>query len=223
MAHDIGLMEKTEMYLKAITVLQQSAPPVTTSKVADFLKITVPAASDMLKRLMQKGFVLTETDGGIGVTADGLQVALQVIRRLRIAERFLTDVLGLSLEKVYDEACKFEHVLSGEVEERLVDLLRDPMSCPHGHPVPDVHGRLPFAYPATTLLELKEGDRATVFCVPEEDRELLLYLAELGLLPHVSLRIKRIAPYNGPIFLLIGDAEQAVGRDVAARIYVTPT
>lgn len=223
MTHDIGLMEKTEMYLKAIVVIQQSAPPVTTSKVADFLKISVPAASDMLKRLMQKGFVLTETDGGIGVTAEGLQIALQVIRRLRVAERFLTDVLGLSLEKVYDEACKFEHILSSEVEERLVSFLKDPLSCPHGHPIPDVQGRLPFDYPPTTLVELKERAIATVFCVPEEDPELLLYLTELGLLPHVNLHVKRIAPYNGPLFLLIGDAQQAVGRDVAARIYVTPT
>ena len=223
MTHDIGLMEKTEMYLKAIVVIQQSAQPVTTSKVADFLKISVPAASDMLKRLMQKGFVLTETDGGIGVTAEGLQIALRVIRRLRVAERFLTDVLGLSLEKVYDEACKFEHILSGEVEERLVGFLKEPMSCPHGHPIPNVQGRLPFEYPGTTLIELKEGAKGTVFCVPEEDPELLLYLTELGLLPHVNLQVKRIAPYNGPLFLLIGDAEQAVGRDVAARIYVTPT
>lgn len=222
MAHDIGLMEKTEMYLKAITVIQQSAPPVTTSKVADFLNITVPAASDMLKRLMQKGLVLTEDEGGIGVTADGMQIALQVIRRLRVAERFLADVLGLSLDKVYLEACKFEHVLSGEVEERLVQLLKDPMSCPHGHPIPDINGRLPFEYPASTLIDLKEEARATVFCVPEEDPELLVYLTELGLLPHVSLQVNRIAPYHGPIFLLIGDVQQAVGRDVASRIYVTP-
>lgn len=223
MAHDIGHMEKTEMYLKAMVVIQQSAPPVTTSKVADFLKISVPAASDMIKRLMQKGLVLTESDGGIGVTADGLQIALQVIRRLRVAERFLTDVLGLSLEKVYDEACKFEHILSGEVEERLVQLLKDPMSCPHGHPIPDITGRLPFEYPATTLVELKEGAKATVFSVPEEDADLLVYLTELGLLPHVNLQVKRIAPYQGPIFLQIGDTRQAVGRDVAARIYVTPS
>lgn len=222
MTHDIGLMEKTEMYLKAITVIQQSAPPVTISKVADFLKISIPAASDMLKRLMQKGLVLTEADGGVGVTADGQQIALQVIRRLRLAERFLTDVLELSWEKVYDEACKFEHVLSREVEERLVQVLKDPLSCPHGHPIPDVRGRLPFEYPTTTLVDLKEGDKATVFCVPEEDAELLSYLTELGLLPHVHLHVKRIAPYNGPIFLVIGDTQQAVGRDVAARIYVTP-
>ena len=223
MTHDIGLMEKTEMYLKAMVVIQQSVPPVTTSKVADFLKISVPAASDMIKRLMQKGLVLTEADGGIGVTAEGLQIALRVIRRLRVAERFLADVLGLSLEKVYEEACKFEHILSGEVEERLVQFLKDPMSCPHGHPIPCVNGRLPFEYPATTLAELKEGENATVFSVPEEDADLLVYLTELGLLPHVNLQVKRIAPYQGPIFLLIGDTQQAVGRDVAARIYITPT
>ncbi|MFQ5802001.1 MAG: DtxR family transcriptional regulator [Candidatus Methylomirabilales bacterium] len=222
MTHDIGLMEKTEMYLKAITVLQQSAPPATASKVADFLKITIPAASDMLKRLMQKGLVLAEDDGGFGVTDDGQRIALRVIRRLRLAERFLADVLRLPWEKVYDEACKFEHVLGGEVEERLVQVLKDPLTCPHGHPIPDVQGRLPFEYPTTTLIELKEGAKTTVFCVPEEDTELLLYLTELGLFPHVNLQVKRIAPYNGPIFLSIGDTEQAVGRDVAARIYVTP-
>src|SRR3970040_840022 len=115
----------TECYLKCIMVTQQSAPPVTTSKIADFLNITVPAASDMLKRLMQKGVVPPEKDGGFGVTVEGQRIALRVIRRLRIAERFLTDVLGLSLEKVYDEACKFEHVLGGEVEERLGRLLQN--------------------------------------------------------------------------------------------------
>lgn len=223
MTHDIGLMEKTEMYLKAVTVIQRSAPPVTTSKIADFLKITVPAASDMLKRLVQKGLVLSEDDGGFGVTFDGLRIAMQVIRRLRLAERFLTDVLGLALERVYDEGCKFEHVLSGEVEERLVKLLKDPLSCPHGHPIPDPEGRLPFEYPGTTLIDLKEGAKATVFCVPEEDAELVTYLGELSLLPHVNFSVKRIAPYNGPIFLGVGDTQQAIGRDVAARIYVTPT
>ncbi|MFQ5839357.1 MAG: DtxR family transcriptional regulator [Candidatus Methylomirabilales bacterium] len=223
MTHDIALMEKTEMYLKAIAVIQQSGPPATTSKVADFLKISIPAASDMLKRLMQKGLVVTEDDGGVGVTVEGRRIALQVIRRLRLAERFLTDLLSLSWEKVYDEACKFEHVLSSEVEERLAEVLKDPLSCPHGHPIPDAEGRLPFEYPATTLIDLKEGAKATVFCVPEEDAELLSYLSELSILPHVHFSVKRIAPYNGPIFLRIGNTQQAVGRDVAGRIYVTHT
>lgn len=214
--HDIAKTERMEMYLKAVLTLQQFAPPATVSKVAEFMGVSAPSASEMLRRLEQQGFVRGANEG-FNLTASGQEKATTVVRRLRLAERLLTDILRLDLPKVYDEACKMEHVISDEVEARLAAVLGHPATCPHGLPIP---GEADTIIPTRTLIELQTGQAARVASVPEEDGALLKYLVQQGLIPGAVVEVEGVAPFNGPITLRIGGLARAIGREVAARIRV---
>jgi DtxR family Mn-dependent transcriptional regulator len=218
--HDIAKTERVEMYLKAVLTLQQFAPPATVSKVAEFMGVSAPSASEMLRRLEQQGYVRGANEG-VSLTASGQEKATTVVRRLRLAERLLTDVLKMDLPQVYDEACKMEHVISDEVEARLAAVLGHPTVCPHGMPIPGEPepkgGRIAATRP---LSEVTAGQRATVASVPEEDRALLEYLVQQGLVPGASVEVDAIAPFNGPLTLRVHGASHAIGREVAGRVRV---
>lgn len=216
--HDIAKTERTEMYLKAVFALQHTAPPATVSKVAEFMGVSVPSASEMLKRLEQQGYVRGSEDG-VGLTPAGREVAVRVVRRLRLAERLLTDVLGLELERVYEEACKLEHVISAEVEARLEQVLGSPARCPHGLPIPRPDGTVE-PVPPDTFADLAAGQTATVWAIPEEDPELVGYLRSVHLVPNARARILEVAPFNGPIFFEVEGFHHAIGREVASKIRV---
>lgn len=215
--HDIAKTERVEMYLKAVYTVQQTAPPATVSKVAEFMGVSAPSASEMLRRLEQQGYVRGAGEEGFHLTPAGLRKATKVVRRLRLAERLLTDVLKLDLTKVYDEACKMEHVISDEVEERLAAVLGHPTTCPHGFPIP---GETDEVAPSSSLLDLRPGQSARVAAVPEEDSAMVAYLIEQGLIPAAVFTLEEVAPFNGPVVLKVNGARRAIGREVAARIRV---
>lgn len=216
--HDIAKTERTEMYLKAVFALQHTAPPATVSKVAEFMGVSVPSASEMLKRLEQQGYV-RGADDGVGLTPAGREVAVRVVRRLRLAERLLTDVLGLDLERVYEEACKLEHVISSEVEARLEQVLGSPTRCPHGLPIPRSDGSVE-PVPSETLVDVAPGQTATVWAIPEEDHELVAYLRSLHLVPNARVAVLEVAPFNGPIFFEAEGFRHAIGREAAGKVRV---
>ncbi|MDQ7818972.1 MAG: metal-dependent transcriptional regulator [Armatimonadota bacterium] len=215
--HDISKTERVEMYLKAVYTVQQAAPPVTASKVAEFMGVATPSAWEMLRRLEHQGLVRGAGEDGFHLTPAGLERATKVVRRLRLAERLLTDVLRLDLPRVYDEACKMEHVISEEVEARLADVLGHPCTCPHGLPIPGESSEPP---PSHTLLDAGPGTRGRVAAIPEEDSAMVAYLAGLGLVPGAAVDVEEIAPFNGPLTISVGGRRQAIGREVAARIRV---
>jgi len=214
--HDIARTERMEMYLKAVLTLQQAAPPATVTKVAEVMGVSAPSASEMLRRLEQQGYV-RGADEGFNLTSSGQEKATTVVRRLRLAERLLTDVLRLDLPKVYDEACKMEHVISDEVEEKLAAVLGHPATCPHGLPIP---GEADTVVPTYPLIEVGVGHTVRVASVPEEDAALLEYLVEQGLVPDTTVGVEGMAPFNGPVTLRVGGVTRAISREVAARIRV---
>ena len=217
--HDIARAERVEMYLKAVYTIAQMAPPVTVSKVAEAVGVAAPSASEMLRRLEQQGYVASAADEGLQLTPSGLARATQVVRRLRLAERLLADVLKLDLSKVYDEACKMEHVISDEVEARLADVLGHPRVCPHGLPIP---GEAEDVISSASLQQLGPGQTARVAVVPEEDAELLVYLTRLGLVPAADVTIEDVAPFDGPITMVVDGTRRSISREIAARIHVVP-
>ncbi|MDR7418793.1 MAG: metal-dependent transcriptional regulator [Armatimonadota bacterium] len=218
--HDISKTERTEMYLKAVYTVAQSMPPVTISKVADYMGVSAPSSYEMLKRLESQGLLRSSTDAGYRLTSRGLETAVRVVRRLRLAERLLTDVLRLDLSKVYAEACKLEHVISPEVEARLYEILGRPTTCPHGLPIP---GDAPVpAETLPTLEDLKVWDRVTVVSIPEEDAAVVGHLSEVGVLPGATVLVREVGPFNGPITVQVAEQIRAVGRDVARRVRVRP-
>jgi DtxR family Mn-dependent transcriptional regulator len=213
----------SEEYLEAVYKLQQREHPVRISKLAQSLGVAPASVTEMTKRLAQEGYLNRAEGVGVCLTQQGREAALKTVRKHRIVERFLTDVLGLPWDRVHDEACRFEHVVSDEVEEGLERLLGEPTTCPHGFPIPERDARASKdTQGAVTLCELTTGQAGKILAVDEEDPAMLSYLASLGLLPEVAIAVSEVAPFGGPQLVEVGGARYALGREVASKVWVVP-
>jgi DtxR family Mn-dependent transcriptional regulator len=213
--------ESVEEYLEAICKLGEMGQPVAVSALAKHLEISSVSANEMVRKLVGQELALYEPYKGVSLTPAGQAQALVVIRRHRLWERFLTDVLGLSWDQVHEEACRLEHVTSPLVEERLAQLLGEPKTCPHGHPMPTAEGEM-IIEAGHLMAELTPGQRARVLRVPEGDVTLLQYLATLGLKPQAIVQIEAVAPFQGPLTVQVGEARHVLGRKLASQIVVRP-
>lgn len=213
------ISENIEEYLETICKLEQDASPVTTSSLARQLGISPASVSEMAMKLAEQGLVTREPYKGVALTAKGKHQALILIRRHRLWECFLTDMLGLSWDQVHEEACRLEHVTSPLVEERLAQFLGEPETCPHGHPMPTTEGKMTIKA-GRPLAELTAGQRARVLRVPEMDVALLRYLATLGLKPQVVVQVEEVAPFRGPLTVQVGEARHVLGRELTTQIVV---
>lgn len=216
--HNIGKTEKAEMYLKAIMMVGQESPPATVTRIAEFLGVSPASASEMLRRMEQNDLVRVSANG-VMLTPAGAEQARRLVRRMRLAECLLRDVLGMPLTDLYEEACKLEHAISSAVEERIAAVLGNPETCPHGYPIPSPHGRVDCPL-GENLASLRPGDEATVVSLPEREQELLEYLTSMGIEPGVQLSVEEVAPFNGPVFVTIDGERQAVAKEAAERVRV---
>lgn len=211
--------ESVEQYLQTICRLSSEQNPVALSVLADQLGISSVSANEMIKKLVARNLVTYEPYRGVRLTAEGQTQALRVIRRHRLWERFLADVLGLPWERVHEEACQLEHATSSLVEEKLAQFLGEPETCPHGYPV--VGAGCGCRDEEDLLLsELEPGQRAVVLRVAEHDADLLRYLAELELRPQALLEVEEVAPFDGPLTVKMGESRRVIGRQVASQITV---
>lgn len=213
--------ESAEEYLEAIYKLGEEGQPVALSTLAEHLAISSASANEMVRKLVERELVHYEPYKGVSLTPIGQAQALAVIRRHRLWERFLTDVLGLSWDQVHEEACRLEHATSPLVEERLAQFLGEPETCPHGHPLPTVRGEM-IAEAGRSLAELTAGQKARVLRVPEGDDALLRYLTTLGLEPQATIQVEAVAPFQGPLTVQVGEARHVLGRELASKIVVQP-
>lgn len=212
--------ESTEEYLEAMYRLEREGPGVTTSGLASELGVAPASVSGMLKKLAADGYVNHRARGEARLMPKGLEVAVRVIRRHRLAERLLTDVLGMPWDEVHAEACRLEHAISARVEERLIAFLGDPKSCPHGHPIPPADGSDPPRL-GTPLAQLIPGQRGTVHDVTEIS-EILRYLADIGLHLGALVIVREKAPLGGPLTISVDGVEKthAVSLELARMITV---
>jgi DtxR family Mn-dependent transcriptional regulator len=228
------LTEKMEEYLEALFKLSREEEALNPARLSEHLGVTPPTVLDMLHRLEADGFVRYGGTGkgrgkgkvygrarkAISLTPKGERAATALVRRHRLSERFLTDVLGLDWESAHREACKLEHVLSPEVEEKLAEVLGNPETCPHGYPIPDEKGHIKEEEEEIKpLCDLCTNEKGRIARVEEEEPQLLQYLASLGLLPDVDIEVKEVAPFGGPLLVKIGDTQYALGREVASKIW----
>lgn len=227
------LSPQIEEYLESIFKLQDKISPLRVSELSEDLKVSAAAVTDMLKKLKARHLVSDDTSSGIMLTAEGESEAKTIIRKHRLTERFLTDVLGMPWDIVHEEACKLEHAMGPEVINRLEEFMNKPKTCPHGHPVPDARGRMD-KVPSSQLSMLKNGESGEIVSVSEDDPQMLQYLASLGLIPGATIDVIDVAPFNGPLLVNIitpntttgGKKQQqrgcryALGREVAAKIFV---
>jgi DtxR family transcriptional regulator, Mn-dependent transcriptional regulator len=207
-----------EEYLTTIYELAEDGVTVIQARLVERLGHSAPSVFEMVKRLGQKGYV--QQDGRtIMLTADGRALAESVVRKHRLAERLLTDIIGLPWDKAHLEAGRWEHVISDEVEERLRVILDDPNTCPHGNPIP---GTRPVT---TTLIKLSDapsGSRIRLERVTETveiDRQSMQYLSENQFITGTHAVVSTRAP-DGSVSLQVGPKSVAVGADLGANLYV---
>lgn len=213
------LTQSVEEYLEAIFKLARGGSSVTVGELAEALGVSPPSVSEMVRRLRGAGLLEDDRGSGIDMTADGRAEGARLVRRHRLSERFLVDVLDMPWDAVHDEACKLEHAFSPEVEARLAAQLGNPRTCPHGQVIPDEDGELAEEQ-LRPLSALEAGDAGTISCVTEEKADLLRYLASLGLLPDTEVSVESVAPFGGPVLVRVADAQYALGREVAGKIMV---
>jgi DtxR family transcriptional regulator, Mn-dependent transcriptional regulator len=211
-----------EEYLETMLSLDEEGVPVIQARIAERLGRSAPSVSEMLDRLREDGYV--ERDGRrLSLTESGQELAEKVVRKHRLAERLLVDVIGLEWHKVHREAGRWEHVISDDVEARLVQLLGDPATCPHGNPIPGSHSPAP-STPVRPLAEVGTGERVRLFRVSEEvelNFGSLTLLDEGGFIPGAVAEVVTRDP-DGSVEVTVegGAGAIRVSRDLSDRLYV---
>jgi DtxR family Mn-dependent transcriptional regulator len=204
-------------YLEAIYKLSLKGE-VRPTQIADVLGVSGPTVTATLRRL-ESAELVTRPDGGVALTEQGSREAIDVVRRHRLAERFLVDALGLPWDTVHEEACLLEHAMSPRVLESLERFLDNPSVCPHGHPIPSVEGILP-TLAGVPLSGLSAGTAALVVRVSEDDDKVVSYLGSIGLVPSAEVAVLEVAPFDGPMLLVVAGSERAVSLEVAKCVFV---
>ena len=208
-----------EDYLKTIFHLSSDGGTAGTSAVAERLGVTAGSVTGMLKRLADQGFVEHVPYYGARLTDAGQERAIAIIRRHRILELFLVEVLGYAWDEVHVEAERLEHTASARLIDRMSEVLGRPESDPHGAPIPSPEGAYQERrYPS--LAEVEAGERAVLRRVSDEDPAALRYLADLGLRPGAEIEVIDQAPFEGPVRIRVAGAEQVIGRRFAATLQV---
>jgi DtxR family Mn-dependent transcriptional regulator len=204
--------------LKAVYRLTRDRPEAHTGALADALGVAPGTVTVAMKRLSERGLVDYRPYHGVELTRAGRQAAVAAIRRHRIVERFLADMLGYAWNEADRLAASFEHQLPAEVEERLYQALDRPESCPHGFPIPAPEtGDIP-AMPL--LYSLEPGDVAEVAVPGSTEPDVVAFLDTLGVRPGVTISVREKHPFDGPMVLEIDGQDRTLGARVASQIYV---
>jgi DtxR family Mn-dependent transcriptional regulator len=208
------------VYLAEIFRLQEDSPTVSTTSLAERLDVSPPAIPRMLKRLQSAGYVKHVPYQGVELTDLGREEALREIRRHRILEVFLVNVMGFSWDEVHEHAGGLGAGLNDRLTTRMAEMTGFPQRCPHGEPIPDLDGRLPLI-DDMCIVNLGVGYQGAVSRVRTHEPEKLQYIASLGLLPGTPFEILGRAPFNGPMRLRIGREEVVIGYELMKSLWVT--
>jgi DtxR family Mn-dependent transcriptional regulator len=215
-----GFHPPLEEYLEAIHELEEEGTDAIQARLAERLGHSAPSVSEMIRRLRKEGYLEPAgTTKTMRLTRKGRALAESVVRKHRLAERLLTDVIGLPWNKAHVEACRWEHVISDEVEARLIELLEHPTTCPHGNPIPGA------GVPRSDLFALSEtspGDTVRLERVTEMveiDMDSLTYLSDHNFTPGADAKVRSKAP-DGTLTLELREGTIALGPALAAQLYV---
>lgn len=215
------LVDPTEMYLRTIWELEEEGVAPLRARLVERLHLSAPAVSETVSRLAEENLVTVGEDRVLGLTEEGRRLAVGVMRKHRLAERLLTDVINLDWAYVHAEACRWEHVISDRVEERLVHLLDRPDRDAHGNPIPDL-GHGPDRSELRTLWEAAGNGPVVLERISEHLQGDVALMAELdaaGIRPGAKVDIRS---GGGGAVVQRGDTEVRVARDQASWLYVRP-
>ena len=214
--------EAIEDYAKAIYALSRRGEgPIGTSVLAERLGVAPATATAMLKRLDDMGLVHHQPYHGVTLTPAGEKVALEVIRHHRLLESYLSEALGMSWDRVHEEAEVLEHYISEELEGLIAARLGDPSHDPHGDPIPGPDLAFHGEEPSQPLEALEVGAAAIFTRVSDSDPQMLRYLAERGIRPGVRIEVKGRQPFGGPVLVDVEGTEHALGGDLVRRMRVS--
>jgi DtxR family transcriptional regulator, Mn-dependent transcriptional regulator len=202
-----------EEYLQTMFWLEEAGLPITGANIARAMQLSPPTVHEMVGRLMDDGYVARNEDKTLGFTDHGRDEARQIVRRHRLIERFLTDVLGIPWDEVHEEAERLEHAMSPVLEERMLAAIGDAKTCPHGHPIVEgtrEHGAL--------LADVEPGAKVTVLRFENEAEEILHYLKGTGLRPELDGEIQ--TNDDEEIVVVSAEGRHPISRDVAETVSV---
>jgi DtxR family Mn-dependent transcriptional regulator len=201
-------------YLETLYWLHEAALPMTGANVARAMQISAPAVHEMIGRLERDDYITRASDKVISFTAAGERQAAEIVRRHRLIERFLTDVLGIPWDDVHEEAERLEHAMSPVLEERMLAAIGDATTCPHGHPI-----RVGARIPGVPLADVGEGARIRVLRFENEAEDLLHYLRKIGLEPGLEGTVLQSGEQE--IVVASGELRATITRSVAETVSVT--
>ena len=202
-----------EEYLQTLFWLQEAKLPLTGANMARAMQLSAPTVHEMIGRLERDGYITRGDDKAISFTETGLEHAEGVVRRHRLIERFLTDVLGIPWDEVHEEAERLEHAMSPVLEERMRAAIGDATTCPHGHPI--VEG---IREQGALLADVEIGADVTVLRFENEAEELLHYLKDAGLYPGLEGRLDTSDDEH--VVIASADGSHEVSRSVAETVSV---
>ncbi|MFN8556161.1 MAG: metal-dependent transcriptional regulator [Dehalococcoidia bacterium] len=212
-----------EDYLIAIQTLHDEGIRCIPARIAERMEVSAPTVTEAVKRMERDGYVLHTPERAIDLTPAGRAIALTLMRRHRLVERWLTDVLGFDWATAHEEAHRLEHAVSDEVAERLAATMGYPDSCPHGNPIRDPDPNLG---PAERLRNVDLGASVVLHRISElaeDNRELMTFYQTKGFHPGVRIDVTERGPLNDVLTVLVGGAPIAISGDAATHLWVRPT
>ena len=215
-----GYHPAVEEYLETILELEESGIPPMRARIVERLKVSAPAVSETVRRLEREGYVELTPSRQIALTSKGRRYATSILRRHRLAERLLTDVLKVPWSEVHEEAGRLEHAISPSLEAHLVRLLGDPATCPHGNPIPG-SANAADPGPLVAVAALGEGARGVVRRIDEELEarfERMQALEEAGLIPGCEVTVLAVEP--GGLLLSTSKGTMRMPDEVVAKVFV---
>lgn len=202
-----------EEYLQTIFWLQEAGLPITGANIARAMQLSAPSVHEMITRLAVDKYIIRHDDKSLAFTDAGRQHAEAIVRRHRMIERFLTDVLGIPWDEVHEEAERLEHAMSPVLEERMLAAIGDAKTCPHGHPINP--GERVQGVP---LADVEEGATIHIIRFENEAEDLLHYLMAAGINP--GLKGTLVAAGDDEVVIESGDGRHSLTRSVAETVSV---
>ncbi len=210
---------QAEEYLEAIYRLEQKGGFARTMELARNLNVVPGSVTNTIENLKRKGLVIHKPYKGVKLTENGRKIASNVLRRHRLAERLLTDILHLDWSEVHDPACKLEHALSPEILKPLEKALGHPKKCPHGNPIPTSCGGI-FEEKTISLNKIDPKVSGVIQKITEEKTETLQQLTILNLIPGKKVQVENKLRAEGSLIILVEGERCAIDDELASIIYV---
>ncbi len=210
-----------ENYLKAVyNRINEEGTGATTSALAEKLEISNAAVSDMAKKLADEGLITYEKYKGMQLTNSGKKIALRIIRRHRLWELFMIQVLGLSWSEVHDEAENLEHSASDFLIDKIDDYLGYPKIDPHGDPIPQKNGSIPKAPEVIELKEAEVGKKYKVGRVNDKNNELIIYLTKIGISLSKEVEIMEKLAFDNSVIIKIDSTQHSLSEIVSSNVFL---